>query len=57
VELHGGKKMVKNEAFIITQGNLYRDPWVEEMQLHYNRQYMNLIFMLAGAVCIVVSLL
>jgi hypothetical protein len=49
--------MVKSEAFIITQGNLYRDPWVEEMQLYYNRQYMNLIFMLVGAVLIIVSLL
>ena len=45
------------EYFVITQGDVYRDPWVEELHLYYNRQYTNLIFMLVGAVLVIVSLL
>jgi hypothetical protein len=45
------------EYFVITQGDLYRDEWVEELHLHYNRQRTNLIFILVGAVLIIFSLL
>jgi len=45
------------ENFIITQGSLYRDPWVEELHLYYNRQFTNLIFILVGAVLVIASLL
>jgi hypothetical protein len=49
--------MVKKEYFIITQGSLYRDPSTEEFLLYYDRQYINAIFMLAGAVLIIAAMM
>lgn len=48
---------MKKEYFIITQGDLYRDPSVEENVFYFDRQKINVMMMLIGAVLIIAAML
>ena len=48
---------MKKEFFIITQGDVYRDPGTEQLMLYYDRQRFNVIAILVGAVLIMYAIL